>query len=161
LELCMYHNGTPLNVFALQPDPARTRTQYLGADVLPATLGGIGYINTSAYPTFAPPPTTPSGTFSLTLRLTLDGNPVEERLLATFDRAPCRQCERLTPYGGELTYLRYDPNSDKLRASALDFGDALRLTGWSGPARVTSEAALAVELRWQALQPLDRSLFTE
>jgi hypothetical protein len=161
LEICLYHNGSQISAFTLPPEPERTRTQYLGAALLPGTLGAEGYINQSAYPSFAPLSHPPTGALSLTLRLALAGNTVDERLLATFERTADGRFERLTPSSGELIYLRRDSAAGDLRAVDLDFENALRLTGWSGPARAAPRDTVMVRLRWQAPRPLDRSLFTE
>jgi hypothetical protein len=161
LELRLYHAGAPIASYALPPEQGRTRPQYLGADVLPATLGAEGYVNQSAYPVFEPPAVAPTGALSLTLRLTLAGATLEERQLASFERAADGRIEGLAPRSGELIYLRHEPATGDLRAADLDFGGALRLTGWAAPARAIAGDQIAVGLRWQAPQPLDRALFPE
>jgi hypothetical protein len=161
LELRLYHSGAAVASYALPPEQGRTRPQYLGADVLPATLGAEGYVNQSAYPVFEPPAVAPTGALSLTLRLTLAGATIEERQLASFERAADGRIEGLAPRSGELTYLRHQPATGELRASDMDFGGALRLTGWAAPARATAGDQIAIGLRWQAPQALDRSLFPE
>jgi len=161
LELRLYHAGAPVASFALPPEQERTRPQYLGADVLPATLGAEGYVNQSAYPVFDPPAVAPTGALSLTLRLTLAGAAIEERQLASFERAADGQIEGLAPRSGELIYLRHEPATGDMRAADLDFGGALRLTGWAAPAYAAAGDSIAVGLRWQAPRLLDRSLFPE
>jgi hypothetical protein len=137
-----------VSTFALPPDPSRTRTQYLGADVLPDTLGGVGYVNAGSYPTFEPPAVAPTGPLSLTLRLSLAGNAVDERLLATFERSGAGRFEAIAPSSGELIYLRHDAGGDDLRDAAIDFEGTLRLTGWRAPS--AASAPWRVALRWQA-----------
>jgi hypothetical protein len=163
IELRLYHGGARLAAFALPPEQNRTRPQYLGADLLPATLGGEGYINQSAYPTFTAPAVAPSGALTLTLALSLGGNTVDERQLATFNRTPGGQLADLSASGGELIYLRRggDALADVEGQGALDFGGALRLTGWQVPERAAAREPLAIDLRWQAPRALDRSLFPE
>jgi hypothetical protein len=161
LDLRLYHNGAPIADFALPPEQDRTRPQYLGADLLPATLGGEGYVNQSAYPVFAAPALAPTGALSLTLRLTLAGAAIEERQLASFERAADGQIARLAPSSGELIYLRRDPLTDDMRTVDLDFGGALRLTGWDAPARAAAGAPIAIGLRWQAPRALEHALFPE
>jgi hypothetical protein len=161
LDLRLYHAGAPIATFALPPEQDRIRTQYLGVDLLPATLGAEGYINQSAYPIFAAPALAPTGALSLTLRLTLAGAVIEERTLASFERAPAGQIAQLAPSSGELIYLRHDPTTAAMRAVDLDFGGALRLTGWDAPERAVSGGLIAIGLRWQATHALDCALFPE
>jgi hypothetical protein len=161
LDLRLYHAGAPVATFALPPEQDRTRAQYLGADLLPDTLRAEGYINQSAYPVFDAPTIAPTGALSLTLRLTLAGDLIEERLLASFERASDGQIAQLAPCNGELIYLRHDPPTADLRAVDLDFGGTLRLMGWAAPARATAGSAIEIGLRWQALQTLDHALFPE
>ncbi len=160
LELQLYQGDTLVNVFPLQPDPQRTRTQYLGADVLPATLGGEGYVNTSDYPVFAAPPAPAAGQLALRLVLRLGDRTVDERLLATFDRTPDGGFQNIAPHSGELVYLRRVENEEGLRAGAWRVGDALELTGWSAPSRAAPGGAVELWLRWRAPQPIDRPLLT-
>lgn len=161
LELRLYHAGAPIASYALPPEQGRTRPQYLGADLLPSTLGAEGYVNQSAYPVFDPPALAPTGALSLTLRLTLAGASVEERQLASFERAADGRFEGLALRSGELIYLRHEPATGDLRAAGLEFGGALRLTGWGAPAQASAGDQIAVGLRWQTPQALDRSLFPE
>jgi hypothetical protein len=161
LDLRLYHNGVPAATFALPPEQDRTRPQYLGADLLPATLGAEGYINQSAYPVFAAPALAPTGALSLTLRLTLAGAVIEERPLASFTRTPGGQITQLAPNSGELIYLRHDPAPQAMRAVDLDFGGALRLTGWDTSAHAAAGDPITVGLRWQASRAPDRALFPE
>jgi hypothetical protein len=161
LDLRLYHAGVPIATFALPPEQDRIRTQYLGVDLLPATLGAEGYINQSAYPVFAAPALAPTGSLSLTLRLTLAGAVIEERPLASFERAPAGQIAQLAPSSGELIYLRHDPAIAAMRAVDLDFGGALRLTGWDAPAHAAAGDPSMIGLRWEAPRALDRALFPE
>ena len=161
LELCLYQGSTPINRFALAPDQHRTRTQYLGVDLLPGTLSGQGYINTGDYPIFAAAGAAPTGDLRLTLRLLLGGTSVDERQLATFTRTADGQITQLVPGSGELIYLRHDPIAAPLRELTLDYGDALRLSGWNAPSQAAPGAALPVDLRWQAQRPIERALFPE
>ena len=48
-----------------------------------------------------------------------------------------------------------------MRAVDLDFGGALRLTGWDAPARAAAGDPIAIGLRWQAPRALERALFPE
>jgi hypothetical protein len=161
LELRLEQAGQPVATFPLQPDDARTRPQYLGLELRAATLGGRGYVNRDAFPDFAPPPNAPDGAFTLMLRLTLDGSTLDQRLLATFERTAAGRIERLSAGGGELVYLRRAQAAERIEHADARFADALRLTGWSRPQRFVDNDALAVELRWEALRPIDRSLFAE
>jgi hypothetical protein len=161
LDLRLYHEGAPVATFALPPEQDRTRPQYLGADVLPGTLGGEGYINESAYPVFAAPALAPTGALSLTLRLTLAGAVIEERPLAYFERAADGQVAQLTSSSGELIYLRHDAADDAMRAVDLDFGSALRLTGWDAPTHASAGDTIRIGLSWQAAHAPDRALFPE
>jgi hypothetical protein len=158
VELRLLQGGTPIASFPLQPDEQRTRTQYLGLDVLP-TLGAVGYINRDAFPSFTPPAAAPSGTLSLMLRLTIEGNTLDERLLATFERTAAGQIEQLSTAGGELVYLRREALADRLQSGQARFADTLLLTGWSQPTWLADGESVTVDLRWQALRPIDRSLF--
>src|SRR5262249_9622710 len=106
LELRLEHAGAVVASFPLQPDDARVRPQYLGLELRPDTLSGHGYVNRDAFPEFASPPNPPSGVFTLVLRLTLDGSTLDERPLATFERAATGRVERLSATGGELVYMR-------------------------------------------------------
>jgi hypothetical protein len=160
LELRLYQGGAPVTTFALQPEPERTRVQYLGADVIPETLSGKGYINSSAYPRFEPPVTAPTGAYSLTLRLALNGSALDERLLATFERTSVGQLERLAPHSGELIYVRRSSDGSAFTPRSLLFEQNLELTGWSGPARATPGETIEVGLVWRANQTLDQSLMT-
>jgi hypothetical protein len=65
------------------------------------------------------------------------------------------------PGSGELIYLRHDPIAVPLRELTLDYGDALRLSGWNAPSQAAPGAALPVDLRWQAQRPIERALFPE
>jgi hypothetical protein len=161
LDLRLYHNGAPVADFALPPEQDRTRPQYLGADLLPATLGAEGYINQSAYPMFAAPALAPTGALSLTLRLTLAGATIEERQLARFERDANGQIRQLAPSSGELIYLRHDPANDTMRAADVDFGGALRLTGWDAPTHAVAGDPIALGLRWQAPRAIEQALFPE
>jgi hypothetical protein len=161
LDLRLYHNGAPVADFALPPEQDRTRPQYLGADLLPATLGAEGYINQSAYPMFAAPALAPTGALSLTLRLTLAGATIEERQLASFERDADGQITHLAPSSGELIYLRHDPANDAMRAADVDFGGALRLTGWDAPTHAVAGDPIALGLRWQAPRAIEQTLFPE
>jgi hypothetical protein len=165
LEIALYHAGAPISAFALPPDQDRIRTQYLGADLLPSTLGGNGYINDGAYPTFAPPPAAPTGALTLTLRLSIAGNIVDERLLATFDRTSGGQITDLAPSSGELIYVRQEADTgEPLIGSAqpaVDFEGIVRLDEWHVSGEAAPDALLAVELRWRAPRPIERALFPE
>jgi hypothetical protein len=161
LELRLEQAGRLVASFPLQPDDARARPQYLGLELWPATLGARGYVNRDAFPEFAPPPDMPSGTFTLALRLTLDGSTLDERRLATFERTSAGQIEQLSASGGELVYMRRTQLPDQIERADARFSDTLRLTGWSEPRRFDDDNALAVGLRWEALRPIDRSLFAE
>jgi hypothetical protein len=161
LDLRLYHNGAPIADFELPPDQNRTRPQYLGVDLLPTTLGAEGYVNQSAYPIFAAPALAPTGTLSLTLRLTLAGATLEERQLASFERAADGQITQLAPSGGELIYLRHAPTSDTMQAADVDFDGALQLTGWNAPNRAVAGDSIAIGLRWQAPRALEQALFPE
>jgi hypothetical protein len=161
LDLRLYHNGAPVADFELPPDQERTRPQYLGVDLLPATLGAEGYVNQSAYPIFAAPTLAPTGALSLTLRLTLAGATIEERQLARFERAANGQITHLAPNSGELIYIRHAPTSDTMQTADVDFGGALRLTGWDAPTRASAGDTIAIGLRWQAPHALDQALFPE
>jgi hypothetical protein len=161
LDLRLYHAGAPIATFALPPEQDRIRTQYLGVDLLPATLGAEGYINQSAYPIFAAPALAPTGALSLTLRLTLAGAVIEERPLASFERAADGQMMHLAPSSGELIYLRHDPATAAMHVVDLDFGGALRLTGWDAPAHAAAGDPSMIGLRWEAPRALNRALFPE
>jgi hypothetical protein len=161
LDLRLYHNGAPVADFALPPEQNRTRPQYLGADLLPTTLGAEGYINQSAYPVFDAPALAPTGALSLTLRLMLGGSTIEERQLASFERGADGQITRSAPTSGELIYLRHAPTSDRMRAADVDFGSTLRLTGWNAPARAVAGDPIAIGLRWQAPRAIEQALFPE
>jgi hypothetical protein len=161
IEVRLYQAGQPINSFALPPDQRRARPQYLGVDLLPATLGGEGYINTSDYPQFAGLAQPPTGALTLTLRLSLGGNTLDERPLATMWRGADGQLQQVAAESGELVYLRRGDRAADLRAANLDFDGALRLVGWRGPARASGGDPLTIDLGWQALRPLDRSLFPE
>jgi hypothetical protein len=160
VELRLMQGGAPIATFPLQPDQQRTRTQYLGLELQP-TLGGSGYINRDAFPAFAPPAAAPTGALSLTLRLMLDGTVLDERLLATFERASDGQFQQLSATDGELVYLRREGTAGELQGSEARLADSLLLTGWSQPAWLASDHTVAVDLRWQATQPIDRSLYAE
>ncbi|HET9222549.1 MAG TPA: hypothetical protein VFO07_08600, partial [Roseiflexaceae bacterium] len=161
LELRLEQAGQLIASFPLQPDDARARPQYLGLELWPATLGGRGYVNRDAFPEFAPPSNAPSGTFTLLLRLTLDGSTLDERQLATFERTAAGQVQQLPAGGGELVYMRRTQLPNQIEQADARLSDTLRLTGWSEPRRFDDEDALAVGLRWEALRPIDRSLFAE
>jgi hypothetical protein len=161
IEVRLYQAGRPINSFALPPEQRRTRPQYLGVDLLPQTLGGEGYINTSVYPQFAGLDQPPTGALTLTLRLSLGGNTLDERTLATMWRGADGQLRQVAAESGELVYLRHGGGAADLRAANLDFDGALRLVGWRGPARASGGDPLMIDLGWQALRPLDRSLFPE
>lgn len=161
LEVGLYAGDTPVNRFVLAPDEQRTRTQYLGADMLPATLAGEGYVNVSAYPSFAAPAFQPTGALTLTLRLLIDGLSVDERALATFSRADDGRLDQLVAHSGELVYVRHTAAGTAMHSSALAFGDSLRLDGWGAPQRARAGAPLAIGLRWQAALPIGRALFPE
>ncbi len=161
LEVCLYHEGGLVNSFPLQPAPNRSRPQYLGVDLLPQTLGGEGYINVSDFPHFAPAAALPTGALTLTLRLSIAGNNVDERQLATMRRTDAGRFEQIDSNSGELMYLRHDSDATDLRTTTLDFDGALRLIGWGGPQHIGAHEPVAIDLRWQALRPLDRSLFPE
>jgi hypothetical protein len=161
LEVCLYHDGALVQSFPLGPDPERTRPQYLGVDLSPQTLGGDGYVNVSDFPHFAPPATPPTGALTLTLRLSIAGNSVDERQLATMQRTSAGRFEEIATNSGELVYLRHRSESTDLRATTLDFDGALRLSGWGGPQHISADDPVTIDLRWQALRPLDRSLFPE
>jgi hypothetical protein len=159
LELRLEHAGQTVATFPLQPDDARARPQYLGLELQPETLSGHGYVNRDLFPEFAPPPGAPFGLFSLVLRLTLDGSTLDERPLAAFERT----AEGIAPIavsGGELVYMRHTQPLDRIERADARFSDTLRLTGWTEPRRFDDDA-LAVGLRWEALRPIDRSLFAE
>jgi hypothetical protein len=158
LELRLERAGELIATFPLQPDDARTRPQYLGLELRPATLDGRGYVNRDAFPEFARPPSAPDGVFTLVLRLTLDGSTLDERQLATFERTAGR-IEQLSAVGGELVYLRRAQAADAIERADARFDGALRLTGWSQ--RFADDDTLVVGLRWEALRPIDRSLFAE
>jgi hypothetical protein len=160
LELRLEQADRLVASFPLQPDDARARPQYLGLELRPETLSGRGYVNRDAFPEFAPPLDAPSGVFALKLRLTLDGSTLEERSLATFQRTAAGQIERLSAGGGELVYMRRVQPPEQIERADRRVSDALRLTGWSEPRRFDDDA-LAVGLRWEALRPIDRSLFAE
>ena len=160
LEVRLDHDGTLINHFRLEPNPQRTRMQYLGADLVPATLGGFGYINADAYPNFAPPSSAPVGAFTLKLCLLLAGNVVDERLLATFDRTADGRLVNLAPHSGELIYLRQTGSEEGLQSGMWPFEAGPVLTGWSAPTRAAPGAAIGIHLRWQTLQPIDRPLLT-
>lgn len=162
IELLVYYNGTPLTAFRLPPEQERVRPQYLGADLL-GTLGGEGYINQSAYPIFAPPATTPTGAYTLTLRLKRGENTLDERLLVTFKRLEGGQFTDVVPSSGELVYLRHMVESP-VRSNpqtAIEFGDDIQLVGWNVPKYHAPGNTLAIDLRWQTQRALDRSLFPE
>jgi len=161
LEVCLYHDGALVHSFPLRPEPDRTRPQYLGINLSPTTLGGEGYVNVSDFPHFAPPAVLPSGALTLTLRLSIAGHSVDERQLATMWRTSTGQFEQIAANSGELVYLRHDSDVADLRATALDFDGTLRLIGWGGPQHISAHDPVAIDLRWQALRPLDRSLFPE
>jgi len=161
LELRLANAGTTVGILPLQPNADRVRPQYLGMELLPATLSGSGYINRDSFPALAPPAIAPTGAFSLTLRLTIDGTSLDERLLATFERTATGQFDHVMPGSGELIYLRRPTQTPNLRISEVSFAAGLLLTGWSNPTWVASGDAVEVTLRWQAPQPIDRSLFTE
>jgi hypothetical protein len=91
----------------------------------------------------------------------LADNRLDERLLATFERTADGRLERLSPNSGELIYLRRNSTVGEIHPVELDFEDALRLTGWSNTARASSDDPITIGLRWQALRPLNRSLFPE
>ncbi len=160
VELRLSQGGALIATFPFQPDERRTRPQYIGLELLP-TLGGGGYINRDAFPAFAPPVGAPTGALSLTLRLAIEGNTLDERLLATFERTATGQIEQLSAGGGELVYLRREAGADGLHGGEARFAASLLLTGWSQPAWLAADDAVMVDLRWQALLPIDRSLFTE
>ena len=87
LDLRLYHNGAPIADFALPPEQDRAARSTSAPICCQPTLGAEGYINQSAYPIFAAPALAPTGALSLTLRLTLAGAAIEERQLASFERA--------------------------------------------------------------------------
>jgi hypothetical protein len=161
LELRLEQAGELVASFPLQPDDARARPQYLGLELRLETLGGRGYVNRDTFPEFAPPPDAPSGAFTLMLRLTLDDSTLDERPLATFERTAAGQVERLSAGGGELVYMRRTQPAEEIERADARFSDALRLTGWSEPRRFEDDDVLAVGLRWEALRPIDRTLFAE
>ncbi len=161
LEIALEADGAMVNRFLLVPDPQRTRPQYLGADVLPATLGGEGYVNTSDFPRFPAPATPPAGNYTLKLRLRLAGQSVDERALATFTRSGDGQIGALVPGSGEFVYLRHRADTAALRGSPADFGGGLELAGWNGPARAAAGAPLTIGLRWQAGAVIAQAFFPE
>lgn len=161
LEIALEADGKPVNRFLLAPDPQRTRPQYLGVDLLPATLGGEGYVNTSDFPRFAGPAAPPAGNYTLVLRLMLAGQSVDERVLATFVRGGDGQIDALVPGSGEFVYLRHKAETAALRDSTTDFGGGLVLSGWNGPARAAAGAPLAIDLRWQAGAHTAQAFFPE
>ncbi len=158
LELRLDGASGPVARFALSPEQERTRPQYLGADVLPATLAGEGYINTGAYPVFPAPPSAPTGPLTLTLALRQGGFTVDERLLATFARGGDGQISGLAAHSGALVYLRDPRSAAALRPAGASYGGALRLEGWSGPPALVPGASALITLRWRALAPLARPL---
>ncbi|HEU4323892.1 MAG TPA: hypothetical protein VFS21_12155 [Roseiflexaceae bacterium] len=158
LELRLDGLAGPVARFALPPEQERTRPQYLGADLLPATLAGEGYINTSAYPAFPAPAAAPIGPLTLTLALRLGGVTVDQRLLATFARGGDGQISGLAAHSGALVYLRDPRPADGLRAAGASYGGALRLEGWSGPGALAPGEPALITLRWRALAPLGRPL---
>jgi hypothetical protein len=161
LEVCLYHDGGLIHSFPLRPEPDRTRPQYLGVDLSPTTLRAEGYVNVSDFPHFAAPAVLPTGALTLTLRLSIAGNRVDERQLATMRRTSAGRFEQIAANSGELMYLRHDSAATDLRATTLDFDGALRLSGWGAPQRISAHDPVTIDLRWQALRPLDRSLFPE
>lgn len=161
LEIALEADGAAVNRFVLAPDPQRTRPQYLGVDLLPATLGGEGYVNTSDFPRFPGPAAPPAGNYTLKLRLVLAGQSVDERVLATFARAGDGQIGALAPSSGEFVYLRHLPNTAALHGSTNDFGGGLLLTGWNEPARAAAGAPLTIDLRWQAGAQIAQAFFPE
>ena len=161
IALQLVHAETLVAQFDLAANQQRTRNQYLGVDIDPATLGGSGYVNAEAFPTFAAPPAAPSGEYQLVLSLSVDQRVVDQRLLATFDRQPAGTFTNLAVHSGELDYLRRSYDQVALETHAARFGTAVSLTGW----QATSEAAnntLVTTLRWQSLianqAPLDLAL---
>ncbi|MEM8533992.1 MAG: hypothetical protein AAGF95_24315 [Chloroflexota bacterium] len=158
LELQLFHDEALITTFALQPDPQRNRMQYLGADVFPSTLEGAGYINADSYPTFAPSEQQPTGAFALKLRLQLNDQTLDERLLATFERTAVGTFERIAPHSGELIYLRNTNLDAMFQDSAIRFEQTLSLTGWSAPGETRAGTPIEVHLRWENEQPLEQSL---
>lgn len=158
LELQLFHDEALITTFDLQPAPQRNRMQYLGADVFPTTLEGAGYINADSYPTFAPPEQQPTGAFSLKLRLQLNDQTLDERLLATFERTPAGTFERIAPHSGELIYLRNTNLDAPFQDSTIRFEQTLSLTGWSAPPETPAGTPIEVYLRWENEGPLERSL---
>jgi hypothetical protein len=161
LELRLAGAGGWVAAFPLQPDATRTRPQYIGLELDPATLGASGYINRDAYPTFEPPAGAPTGALTLTLRLALDGNTLEERTLATFHRTAGGVLEQISAGGGELVYRRQPEETTTAHTGGARLADDLLLAGWSQPERTASQGTLATSLRWQAMRPIGRSLFVE
>lgn len=159
LELRLSHAGAIVAVYQLTPDTVRTKPQQLGLDILPVTLAGEGYVNRT-YPRFPPVPGPPAGAYTLDLRLTVGGQPLDERRLAAFDRTADGAVRNLAAASGELVYVRRPGGPAALRPAAERLGD-LWLVGWHAPARATAGGPLPVLLRWRADAPLDRGLWLE
>jgi len=152
IELQLRSGDTLITSFALPPNPARTKPQYLGADLIPQTFGGVGFINADVYPTFAPPAQLPDGDFVLSLRLSIDGVTVDERQLATGARLTNGEIANLATQSGELNYLRRSYDDAALHATDAQFPGQLVLTGWRE--ELSQQAGeLSVLLRWQAPAP--------
>ncbi|MBC8161566.1 MAG: hypothetical protein H7Z42_10150, partial [Roseiflexaceae bacterium] len=152
IELRLEQAGQLVNSFVLQPNSQRTKRQYLGADLVPETLGGVGYINAEAYPTFAAPNLPPTGELELHLRLNVSGVIVDTRPLASFTRGASGQISGLKTRSGELNYLRRSYDETALLPFEARFGNYAALTGWRELPQDTP-GELAVLLRWQALAP--------
>jgi hypothetical protein len=119
----------------------------------------MGYINAEAYPTFAPPAEQPVGSFTLTMRLSLQGVTLDERLLATFDRQEGGAIANLSVHSGELDYIRRWVADEVFQNAAARFDTQVELTGWHN--EPPESGAVRVKLRWRALAPIERVLETE
>lgn len=161
IEVTLFTADTPINTFVLTPDPQRTRTQFLGVDLLPITLGGEGYVNTSSYPVFAPPATPPGGPMTLRLRLMFGAYSVDERTLASFTRSSDGQITQGAVDSGELVYVRHLSDDVPPGATPLSLGDGLQLTGKTLPAQAQPGSTITLGLVWRTLQPIERALFPE
>ena len=150
IALQLVHAETLVAQFDLTANQQRTRNQYLGVDIDPATLGGSGYVNAEVFPTFAAPPDAPTGEYQLVLSLSVDQRMVDQRLLATFDRQPAGTFTSLAVHSGELDYLRRSYDQVALETHAARFGTTVSLTGWHATSDTANNTLIAT-LRWQSL----------
>lgn len=160
IELLLLHDGSPLRGYTLEPNQERTRPQYIGLDLLPETLAAEGYVNRDAFPTFPAQDGPPTGELGLRLRLLLGPSVVDERPLAGFVRGEQGEVLGFAGQSGELIYVRHG-SAAELTAGELGLEDGLRLTGWQAPHAGQPGEAVSVALRWEATEPIFRSIEAE